>query len=141
LTLIKGAPRNPLIGDATGARHLSWSATHRAFRALSPLFLISADSPVRRLLVSKVLVHVGRYAEIGRNVVIAWKAGRESSRAVFDALPILKQAERSRSFSSAPTTGNGSAGPPGPCLVNPSFIKVFGGSTCRCCANPIASPS
>jgi len=38
--------------------------------------------------------YVGRYAEIGRNVVIAWKAGRESARAVFDALPILEQADQ-----------------------------------------------
>ena len=41
-----------------------------------------------------VVPYVGRYAEIGRNVVIAWKSGRESARAVFDALPILKQAEQ-----------------------------------------------
>jgi nucleotide-binding universal stress UspA family protein len=41
-----------------------------------------------------VVPYVGRYPEIGRNVVIAWKAGRESARAVFDALPILKQAEQ-----------------------------------------------
>ena len=41
-----------------------------------------------------VVPYIGRYPEIGRNVVIAWKAGRESARAVFDALPILKQAEQ-----------------------------------------------
>jgi nucleotide-binding universal stress UspA family protein len=41
-----------------------------------------------------VVPYVGRYPEVGRNVVIAWKAGRESARAVFDALPILKQAEQ-----------------------------------------------
>jgi nucleotide-binding universal stress UspA family protein len=41
-----------------------------------------------------VVPYVGRYPEIGRNVVVAWKAGRESARAVFDALPILKQAEQ-----------------------------------------------
>jgi nucleotide-binding universal stress UspA family protein len=41
-----------------------------------------------------VVPYVGRYPEIGRNVVIAWKAGRESARAVFDALPVLKQAEQ-----------------------------------------------
>jgi nucleotide-binding universal stress UspA family protein len=40
-----------------------------------------------------VIPYVGRYREIGRNVVIAWKAGRESARAVFDALPILANAE------------------------------------------------
>jgi nucleotide-binding universal stress UspA family protein len=41
-----------------------------------------------------VVPYVGSYPQIGRNVVIAWKAGRESARAVFDALPILKQAEQ-----------------------------------------------
>jgi nucleotide-binding universal stress UspA family protein len=41
-----------------------------------------------------VVPYVGRYPEIGRNVVIAWKPGREAARAVFDALPILKQAEQ-----------------------------------------------
>jgi nucleotide-binding universal stress UspA family protein len=41
-----------------------------------------------------VVPYVGRYATLGRNVAIAWKAGRESSRAVFDALPLLKQAEQ-----------------------------------------------
>jgi nucleotide-binding universal stress UspA family protein len=43
-----------------------------------------------------VVPYIGRYAEIGRNVVIAWKPGRESARAVFDALPILKQAEQAQ---------------------------------------------
>jgi nucleotide-binding universal stress UspA family protein len=40
-----------------------------------------------------VIPYVGRYREIGRNVTIAWKAGRESARAVFDALPLLAGAE------------------------------------------------
>lgn len=41
-----------------------------------------------------VVPYVGRYPEIGRNAVIAWKAGRESARAVFDALPILELADQ-----------------------------------------------
>ena len=40
-----------------------------------------------------VIPYAGRYPRIGRNVVIAWKAGRESARAVFDALPLLQGAE------------------------------------------------
>jgi nucleotide-binding universal stress UspA family protein len=40
-----------------------------------------------------VIPYAGRYSSIGRNVVIAWKAGRESARAVFDALPLLQGAE------------------------------------------------
>ena len=61
---------------------------------LSPLM----DFPERLALESGrpvlVVPYAGRFGEIGRNVVIAWKAGRESARAVFDALPILEQAEK-----------------------------------------------
>ena len=61
---------------------------------LSPLM----DFPERLALESGrpvlVVPYAGRYGEIGRNVVIAWKAGRESARAVFDALPILEAAEK-----------------------------------------------
>jgi nucleotide-binding universal stress UspA family protein len=59
---------------------------------LSPLM----DFPERLALESGrpvlVVPYVGRYPKIGQNVVIAWKAGRESARAAFDALPILQQA-------------------------------------------------
>jgi nucleotide-binding universal stress UspA family protein len=61
---------------------------------LSPLL----DFPERLALESGrpvlVVPYVGRYPTIGRNVVIAWKAGRESARAVFDAVPILQGAEK-----------------------------------------------
>ena len=61
---------------------------------LSPLM----DFPERLALESGrpvlVVPYVGRYPEIGRNVVIAWKATREAARAAFDSLPILAQAEK-----------------------------------------------
>jgi nucleotide-binding universal stress UspA family protein len=61
---------------------------------LSPVL----DFPERLALESGrpvlVIPYVGRYPLIGRNVVIAWKAGRETTRAVFDALPLLKGAEK-----------------------------------------------
>jgi nucleotide-binding universal stress UspA family protein len=61
---------------------------------LSPLM----DFPERLALESGrpvlVVPYVGRYPEIGRNVVIAWKPGRESARAVFDALPLLQNADK-----------------------------------------------
>jgi nucleotide-binding universal stress UspA family protein len=60
---------------------------------LSPVL----DFPERLALESGrpvlVIPYVGRYPRIGRNVVIAWKSGRETTRAVFDALPLLKGAE------------------------------------------------
>ena len=40
-----------------------------------------------------VVPYAGRYREIARNAVIAWKPTRESARAVFDALPLLTSAE------------------------------------------------
>jgi nucleotide-binding universal stress UspA family protein len=61
---------------------------------VSPL----VDFPERLALQSGrpvlVVPYAGRFSEIGRNVVIAWKAGRESARAVFDALPILQTADK-----------------------------------------------
>jgi nucleotide-binding universal stress UspA family protein len=40
-----------------------------------------------------VVPYAGRYPEVGRNIVVAWKAGRESARAAFDALPFLLHAK------------------------------------------------
>jgi nucleotide-binding universal stress UspA family protein len=61
---------------------------------LSPLL----DFPERLALESGrpvlVIPYAGRYPTIGRNAVIAWKPGRESARAVFDALPLLEGAEK-----------------------------------------------
>jgi nucleotide-binding universal stress UspA family protein len=60
---------------------------------LSPLL----DFPERLALESGrpvlVVPYIGRYPEAGRNVVIAWKAGREAARAAFDALPLLRAAD------------------------------------------------
>jgi nucleotide-binding universal stress UspA family protein len=61
---------------------------------LSPLL----DFPERLALESGrpvlVVPYAGRFGEIGRTVVIAWKPSRESARAVFDALPLLQAAEQ-----------------------------------------------
>ncbi len=38
----------------------------------------------------------GRYASIGRHITVAWNRTRESSRAVFEALPLLRTAESVR---------------------------------------------
>jgi nucleotide-binding universal stress UspA family protein len=60
---------------------------------LSPLM----DFPERLALESGrpvlVIPYAGRYATVGRRVVIAWKRSRETARAVFDALPLLREAE------------------------------------------------
>lgn len=61
---------------------------------LSPLM----DFPERLALESGRPVLVvpvkGQFSDVGCNVVVAWKPGRESSRAVFDALPLLTAAEK-----------------------------------------------
>jgi nucleotide-binding universal stress UspA family protein len=70
----------------TGQKDPEWDAS--PFQDLAEHLALGSGRPVL------VVPYVGRYPDIGHNVVIAWKAGRESGRAVFDALPILKQAEQ-----------------------------------------------
>lgn len=38
--------------------------------------------------------YAGHFAGVGRNILVAWNASRESARAVADALPLLRKAER-----------------------------------------------
>ncbi len=38
----------------------------------------------------------GRFREVGERVVVAWNQSRESARAAFDAMPLMKQAETVR---------------------------------------------
>ncbi len=41
-----------------------------------------------------IVPYIGATRDIGKNILVAWNASRESSRAVFDALPILRMAEK-----------------------------------------------
>lgn len=41
-----------------------------------------------------VVPNKGRYPDVGRSVMIGWKPGREATRALFDALPLLAGAEK-----------------------------------------------
>jgi nucleotide-binding universal stress UspA family protein len=41
-----------------------------------------------------IVPHYGDYPVVGQNVLIAWKESRESTRAVCDALPLLKRAAK-----------------------------------------------
>ena len=64
------------------------------------------DGPVARDLRERVLLEAGRpllfipyagqFDVIGQNVLVAWNGRRESARAVFDALPLLKEAKKVR---------------------------------------------
>jgi nucleotide-binding universal stress UspA family protein len=60
---------------------------------LSGLF----DFPERLVMESGrpilMVPYAGTYGEIGKRVTVAWSGKRESARAVFDALPLLKSAE------------------------------------------------
>ncbi|MDW8398663.1 MAG: universal stress protein [Acetobacteraceae bacterium] len=41
-----------------------------------------------------VVPYAGTFGDVGRRVLVGWKAGREASRAVHDALPLLAAAEK-----------------------------------------------
>ena len=74
------------------------------------LMVLSQSNPDTRdvagesVLPQHVLLHVarpvllvpyaGKFSHIGQRVMVAWDSGRESARAVADALPILKRAAR-----------------------------------------------
>jgi nucleotide-binding universal stress UspA family protein len=59
---------------------------------LSPLMDFSERMAIESGRPVLVIPYAGRYPQLGRNVMVAWKAGRESARAAFDALPLLKEA-------------------------------------------------
>ena len=56
------------------------------------------DAPERLALESGrpvlVVPYAGRFGEIGKRVMVAWSGKREGARAVFDALPLLKSADK-----------------------------------------------
>lgn len=57
-----------------------------------------SDFPDHAILASGrptlLVPYVGSYPSIGKHVVVAWNASRESTRAVTDALPLLQRASR-----------------------------------------------
>jgi nucleotide-binding universal stress UspA family protein len=59
---------------------------------------VPADLPERLILGAGrpvlVVPYAGVFASVGERVLVAWTAGRESTRAVNDALPLLKKAQR-----------------------------------------------
>src|SRR5208282_2163989 len=63
---------------------------------LVDLLILQAGRPVL------VVPAVGTYPEIGKTVMVAWNASRESSRAVADALPLLAEAKQVRLLSLNP---------------------------------------
>ncbi|MGI9372115.1 MAG: universal stress protein [Hyphomicrobiales bacterium] len=67
---------------------------------------VAADGPIAREIRERVLMesgrpvllipYAGKFETIGSNVLVAWNSRREATRAVFDALPLLKEAENVR---------------------------------------------
>lgn len=52
-----------------------------------------------------VVPYAGTFTDIGRRVLVGWKAGREASRALHDALPLLAAAKRVTVLSVNPAGG------------------------------------
>jgi len=67
----------------------------------------TADLPARVILGSGrpvlIVPYAGVFSSVGEKVLVAWHAGRESSRALNDALPILKRADQVHIFEVNPT--------------------------------------
>jgi len=53
-----------------------------------PRVILGAGRPVL------VVPYAGRFADVGQRTLVGWDAGREAARALTDALPLLKRAQR-----------------------------------------------
>jgi nucleotide-binding universal stress UspA family protein len=49
--------------------------------------ILSAGRPIL------IVPYIGSYSTVGKNIIVAWNASREATRAVKDAIPLLKLAE------------------------------------------------
>ena len=58
-----------------------------------------------------VVPYAGSFKTVGQKVIVAWNAGREATRAVNDALPVLERAASVRVVSINPHGGPGGHGP------------------------------
>lgn len=61
--------------------------------------VLSAGRPVL------ILPYVGRFATIGKRILIAWKPTREATRAVTDAIPLLQRADNVHVMAMNPKAG------------------------------------
>ncbi|MGC8476216.1 MAG: universal stress protein [Acetobacteraceae bacterium] len=59
-----------------------------------------------------LIPYAGRFAAIGRNVMIAWTETRECARAVHDALPLLRDAEQVTALTVVPPAAAAGDAPP-----------------------------
>ena len=54
-----------------------------------------------------LLPNAGEFNGIGERVVVAWNQSRESARAAFDAMPLMKDAKSVRVLAVNPSNGQG----------------------------------
>lgn len=60
------------------------------------------DVPERIILESGrpvlIVPYAGHFGDIGNNIMVAWNTSKEASRAIFDAIPVMKMADNVRIF-------------------------------------------
>jgi nucleotide-binding universal stress UspA family protein len=71
--------------------------------------VVEADLPERVVLGGGkpvlIVPYTGDFSSVGERVLVAWKSGRESSRALADAIPLLTRADAVNVFEVNPTDG------------------------------------
>jgi nucleotide-binding universal stress UspA family protein len=108
---VKGAGLNGLFVSADEAL-LAAEHSHCVDLIIAPRpegearALIRSDIPDGALVASGapmlILPHDWKPAPVGRNIVIAWNASREATRAVHDAMPLLVKAKKVTIFTFSP---------------------------------------
>lgn len=94
------------VNDTELVKRLLYAAIHADLLVLGQYRAGEATASVPADLVTQIVLNcgrpvlcvpaAGRYARIGRRVMIAWNISREATRAVHDALPFLVGAEHVR---------------------------------------------
>ena len=102
-------------GDRQGARHPDY--LHCVDLMISPRPEGDTRELVRPFVPDQALVASGvpmlvipqdwKFGPIGEDIVIAWNASREATRAVHDALPLLKKAKKVTIFAFSSSGGGG----------------------------------
>lgn len=89
-----------VLGQHDAADPLAWGVAPD----FVPSVLAASGKP------ALVLPHTGRYAGVGRNVLIAWKPSREAASALAGALPLLREARQIHVAANGPEGTGGRAG-------------------------------
>jgi len=90
--LVEAVNHYATFADLVVVGQTEFSAERRAEDHLPERVVLGSGRPVL------IVPYIGQFGSVGKRPLVAWKAGRESSRALADVLPLLKKSGSVRVF-------------------------------------------